>query len=176
MRITGGTFKGRELKTVADKRTRYTTSLVRQAIFNIIDVSEKRFLELFCGSAIVSFEAISRGAKNVVAVDISRKSVSTVIENSRKLGVKINVVNSDFRRFLNSCIDSFDIVFADPPYNMGFVQVLLDTLSQKDHIGKIIIVEKSASERFTLPDRFNLLKSKKYSDTELIFLERKPKD
>ncbi|HOK83529.1 MAG TPA: RsmD family RNA methyltransferase [Pseudothermotoga sp.] len=121
---TGGTFKGRELKTVADKRTRYTTSLVRQAIFNIIDVSEKSFLELFCGSAIVSFEAISRGAKNVVAVDISRKSVSTVIENSRKLGVKINVVNSDFRRFLNSCIDSFDIVFADTPYNMGFVKIL----------------------------------------------------
>ncbi len=173
MKITGGIFKGRELKPVPDNRTRYTTSIVRQAIFNMIDVSSKSFLELFCGSAIVSFEAISRGAINVTAVDISRKAIITAIENSKAIGVEVKVVNSDFRRFLTSCNQSFDITFADPPYNKGFVQKLLDTLSKKDYIGKMIIIEKAASEKFTLPEQFLLVKLKKYGDTEIVVLERK---
>lgn len=173
MKITGGIFKGRELKPVPDKRTRYTTSLVRQAIFNMIDVSNKSFLELFCGSAVVSFEAISRGAANVVAVDISKKAIITAIENSKKLGAQIKVMNSDFRRFLNSCKEPFDIVFADPPYNMGFVQELLNILSEKEYIGKTIIVEKATTEKFVLPEQFLLVKSKKYGDTEILVLERK---
>ncbi len=176
MKITGGIFKSRELKPVPDPRTRYTSSLVRQALFNMVDVSQKSFLELFCGSAIVSFEAISRGAVNVVAVDISKKAVSTAIENSKKLGVQIRIVNADFRRFLSSCAESFDIVFADPPYNMGFVQELLNVIRQKDHIGKMIIVEKAVSERFILPEKFTLLKSKKYGDTELVLIERIPRE
>ncbi|MFN3284458.1 MAG: 16S rRNA (guanine(966)-N(2))-methyltransferase RsmD [Pseudothermotoga sp.] len=173
MKITGGIFKGRELKTVPDKRTRYTTSLVRQAVFNMIDVSNKSFLELFCGSAVVSFEAISRGAINVTAVDISKKAISTAVENSKALGVEIKIVNSDFRRFLNSCKESFDLVFADPPYNVGFVQELLRILSKIQHIGKTIIIEKAAVEKFVLTEQFSLIKSKKYGDTEILVLERK---
>ncbi|HEY8543045.1 MAG TPA: 16S rRNA (guanine(966)-N(2))-methyltransferase RsmD [Pseudothermotoga sp.] len=176
MKITGGIFKGRELKPVPDKRTRYTTSIVRQAIFNMVDVSNKSFLELFCGSGIVSFEAMSHGAINVVAVDISKKAITTTIENAKKLGVEIRIVNADFRRFLSSCTESFDIVFADPPYNLGFTQVLLNTISEKDHIGKIIILEKAILEKFILPKQFTLVKSKRYGDTELVIVERVPKE
>lgn len=173
MKITGGIFKGRELKTVPDRKTRYTTSLVRQAVFNMIDASKKSFLELFCGSAVVSFEAISRGAINVTAVDISKKAISTAVENSKALGVEIKIVNSDFRRFLNSCKESFDLVFADPPYNMGFVQELLYILSKKQHIGKTVIIEKAVVEKFVLTEQFSLIKTKRYGDTEILLLERK---
>jgi len=172
VKITGGIFKGRELKSVADPRTRYTTSLVRQAIFSMIEVAGASFLELFCGSAVVSLEALSRGASSAVAVDISRKAVRTASENSRLLQANLKIVNADFERFLRTCEEPFDFVFADPPYNLGFVQRLLDLLSERPGIGKIIIVEKAVAESFVLPVTFLLVKTKKYGDTEILLLER----
>ncbi|MGJ8455652.1 16S rRNA (guanine(966)-N(2))-methyltransferase RsmD [Pseudothermotoga sp. U03pept] len=172
MKITGGIFKGRELKSVPDRRTRYTTSLVRQAIFSMIEVAGASFLELFCGSAVVSLEALSRGANFAVAVDISRKAVKTASENSKLLQANLKIVNADFERFLKASDESFDFVFADPPYDLGFVQRLLDLLSERPEIGKIIIVEKAVAEGFVLPVTFTLAKTKRYGDTEIVLLER----
>ncbi|MEJ5228851.1 MAG: 16S rRNA (guanine(966)-N(2))-methyltransferase RsmD [Pseudothermotoga sp.] len=172
MKITGGVYKGRELKSVADSRTRYTTSLVRQAIFSMVEVAGASFLELFCGSAVVSLEALSRGASSAVAVDISKKAVRIAVENAKLLQANLKIVNADFERFLRTCEESFDFVFADPPYNLGFVQRLLDVLSEKPEIGKIIIVEKAVVENFVLPKQLTLLKTKRYGDTEILLLER----
>ncbi|ABV32619.1 MULTISPECIES: 16S rRNA (guanine(966)-N(2))-methyltransferase RsmD [Pseudothermotoga] len=172
MKITGGTLKGYHLNPVPDSRTRYTTSLVRQAVFNMIDVSQSSFLELFCGSAVMSIEALSRGAKHAVAVDISSKAIKTAIENAKKCGVELKIVKSDFRKFINLCNDNFDVVFADPPYNLGFVQKLLELLSIKPSLGQIIIIEKAAAEQVVIPEKLKILKSKKYGETEVLVIAR----
>jgi len=79
MRITGGRLRGRGVRRVPDPRTRYTPSIVRKAIFDVVDVEDKTFLDLFCGSCVVAIEALSRGASSVAVVDVSSKAVATCI-------------------------------------------------------------------------------------------------
>jgi 16S rRNA G966 N2-methylase RsmD len=81
-------------------------------------------------------------------------------------------VKSDFRKFINLCNDNFDVVFADPPYNLGFVQKLLELLSIKPSLGQIIIIEKAAAEQVVIPEKLKILKSKKYGETEVLVIAR----
>ncbi len=173
LRITGGSLRGRTVKSVPDPRTRYTSSMVRQAVFSMVHVEGKSFLELFCGSAVVSLEAISRGARDVTAVDISPKALATAAKNAEICGVTLKTIKSDFRAFLKNCFEEYDIVFADPPYNVGYVDELLRFLAAKPSVGKLIIVEKAVKETYLIPDAFELTKLKKYGDTEIILLHRK---
>ncbi len=166
-------MRGRVVKPVPDPRTRYTTSLVRQAIFSMVDVEGKSFLELFCGSAVVSIEAISRGAKSVTAVDISPKALSTALKNAEKCGINLKIVRSDFRPFLRNCSEEFDIVFADPPYNLMYIDELLKILASKSNVGKLIILEKALQENCTVPEEFETVKLKRYGDTEILIIQRK---
>ncbi|AEH50538.1 RsmD family RNA methyltransferase [Pseudothermotoga thermarum] len=173
LRITGGFLKGRLVKPVPDPRTRYTGSMVRQAIFNMIDVKDKTFLELFCGSAVVSIEAISRGAKSATVVDISPLALKTALQNAENCGIKLEAVRADFKVFLKNCSKDFDIVFADPPYNAGYVDELLKILAEKPNVGSLIVIEKAFRETYDKPTEFEILKSKRYGDSEVVILERR---
>jgi len=172
LRITGGSARGRELSSVPDKRVRPTQSLVRQSIFNIIEIHEKSFLELFCGSAVVSLEALSRGAARSVAVDISPEAVRTARKNAQILGFALTVKRKDFRRFLFSCEEVFDIVFADPPYNCGFVQKLVRIAARTNVFKEFLIIQKDKREEYFLPEQLMFVDSKKYGDTEVLFIKK----
>jgi len=172
LRITGGSAKGRELASVPDKRVRPTQSLVRQSIFNIIEIHEKSFLELFCGSAVVSLEALSRGATRAAAVDISFEAVRTARRNAQILGFALTVKRKDFRRFLFSCEEVFDMIFADPPYNRGFVQELVRVVAQRNVFKEFLIIQKDKREEYFLPKQLMFVDSKKYGDTEVLFIKR----
>lgn len=172
LRITGGSARGRELTSVPDKRVRPTQSLVRQSIFNIIEIHEKSFLELFCGSAVVSLEALSRGATRAVAVDISLEAVRTARRNAQTLGFALTVKRKDFRRFLFSCEEVFDIIFADPPYNRGFVQELVHAVAQRNVFKEFLIIQKDKREEYSLPKQLTFVDIKKYGDTEVLFIKR----
>lgn len=173
LQITGGFLKGRKVQPVPDPRTRYTSSMVRQALFSMIDVTDKSFLELFCGSAVVSLEAISRGAKKAVAVDVSKLAVKVARQNAEKLGVKLTVLCTDYRRFLQKYSENFDVVFLDPPYELGLVSEALKLLEEKK-VGETIVVEKSRREKVIVPEGLEVLKQKSYGDSELIILRRSP--
>ncbi len=144
--------------------------MVRQALFSMVDVVGKSFLELFCGSAVVSLEALSRGASRAVAVDISRTAVRIAHENAKKLGVELTVFCMDFRKFLEKNMERFDVVFLDPPYELGFVEEALQRLAEKS-TGEIIVVEKSKREKAFIPKEFEVLKQRVYGDSELIILK-----
>ncbi|WP_241240625.1 RsmD family RNA methyltransferase [Thermotoga sp. Ku-13t] len=173
LQITGGSLRGRKIEPVPDPRTRYTSSMVRQALFSMIDVSGKSFLELFCGSAVVSIEAISRGARRAVAVDVSKLAVQIARKNAQRLGVDLTVLCMDYRRFLEKNMERFDVVFLDPPYDLDFVSEALKLLSGKD-VAETIVVEKSKREKVAIPDRFELIKQRTYGDSELLILRRSP--
>lgn len=144
--------------------------MVRQALFSMVDVNGKSFLELFCGSAVVSLEALSRGASKAVAVDISKTAVRIAEENAKKLGVELKVFCMDFRKFLEKSAERFDVVFLDPPYELGFVEEALQWLAKKS-TGETIVVEKSKREKAFIPKEFEVLKQRFYGDSELIILK-----
>lgn len=172
--ITGGKYKGLKLHTLSGMVTRPTTSIVRKAIFDMINVEGKDFLDLFCGNCVISLEAISRGAKNVVAVDISRKALEICIRNSEKIKENIKIVRNDVRKFLKRCEMKFEVIFMDPPYDMDIIPEILNLILKKSVLKDdgIIIIEKRRGKEIAIPKLFSIYKRKYYGDTEILILKK----
>jgi len=134
IRIVAGSAKGRKLKGPKKKGIRPATSKVREAIFQILgDVSGLLVLDLFAGTGSVGLEALSLGAKEVVFVDPNQAAVSLLFENLEATGFldKVHIL----KKTANSAIEllhrkgrSFDLIFLDPPYDKGFVDLTLKRL------------------------------------------------
>lgn len=123
MRITAGDLRGRVLP-VKEKGVRPTSSKTREAIFNIIgSVEGFRVLNLYAGTGIVGFEAVSRGCGSVVMVDISNKLIQTIKETALKWKIsdKITCIKNDVMR-LEPLLkaEKYDFIFADPPFDKEY--------------------------------------------------------
>lgn len=119
IRITGGELRGRRLY-VPKTGVRPTTGKVREAIFSMLgSVEGGRVLDLFCGSAALGIEALSRGAAHAVLVD-SRPAPARRNVDGLDLGERAEVVRADAVRFLKRVEPrSFDLVLCDPPYRLA---------------------------------------------------------
>ena len=139
-----GLARGRRLKAPKGDVVRPTTDNVKEALFNIIreDVEGRRVLDLFAGTGQLGIEALSRGAREAVFVDVSPESLKIVRENLALCGFTAQVIRSDAVRYLRSC-NKFDLIFVDPPYDAGLYESVLETINLFDILseGGIIIVE-----------------------------------
>ncbi len=128
MRVTGGTGRGRLLRTPAGARVRPTSDKVKQALFNILGgaVPGSVFLDLFAGAGGIGIEALSRGAGKVVFVDSARPSLAVIRENVALLGFteRAQVVAAKAESYLKRPSGPYDIVFLDPPYARELKPVL----------------------------------------------------
>src|SRR5687768_3468394 len=99
IRVTAGTLRGRRIP-VPKQEVRPTSERARQAFFNIVGerIDGAKFLDLFAGSGIFSFEAVSRGAAEAVAVDSSRKGNADIEKLAKEFGVKVRTVTADIPR------------------------------------------------------------------------------
>lgn len=180
MRLTGGSFKGREIRTLPGEKTRPTGAKLRQALFNSIqfEIEGARCLDLFAGSGALGFEALSRGAESCVFVDQSIPAMKIIRDNAGKLGCR------DQCRFIEESFDRckaavqpsapFDFVFCDPPYAADFETRILADLPWADWLkpGGRLVLEwgKTKSKVDELPDRIGVLtkiREKIYGDTIL---------
>jgi 16S rRNA (guanine966-N2)-methyltransferase len=119
IRITGGTLRGRRIAVPKDD-VRPTSERARQAYFNIVSgrIAGARFLDLFAGSGIFSFEAVSRGAAAAVAVDASRAHTAAIEHAARELSLPVRTLTSDVLAGIKRLAgEVFDLVYADPPYD-----------------------------------------------------------
>lgn len=123
MRIIAGKYKGIPLKTPKGQNTRPTPSRLRETLFNIIQhkIAGSTFLDLFAGSGIMGFEAISRGANSATLIDSDYHSVQTIKKNIMHLNVKdqVQIVKDDVIHTLERYAKQskqFDVIYADPPY------------------------------------------------------------
>lgn len=123
MRITGGEFRGRVLKTPRGDRVRPTQDRVREALFSMLmaEITGARFLDLFAGTGAVGLEALSRGAAEATWVEgdkgVHRLAVQNVTDIAGAESAR-NVVCGDVMRWIRTGGRglSFNIVYADPPY------------------------------------------------------------
>ncbi len=118
IRITAGTLRGRRIPVPKDL-VRPTSERARQAFFNIVGarIHDARFLDLFAGSGIFSFEAVSRGAKESVAIDDTRKHTVMIDKEALSLEVPIRTITADVLTGIKRLGDEvFDVIYADPPY------------------------------------------------------------
>ncbi len=130
MRIIAGHYRGRVLKSPANHKTRPTSDRLRETLFNILSprlTSESRFLDLCAGSGAIGIEALSRGAKHTVFVELTRKMCSLIEENLDLLRVpedQTEIFCEKVAKFLTKTCQTFEIVYFDPPYQADYLPVL----------------------------------------------------
>lgn len=124
MRIIAGKLKNKSIDTSRIDRhvTRPVSAIVRKSLFGMIgDVEYYEVLDLFCGSGILGFEALSRGARSVIFTDRERRNIEQLRRNIAALGVEEHTESyrADYRmaiKALKTRKKKFDIIFVDPPY------------------------------------------------------------
>ena len=137
MRIIAGSRKGRKLIEFEGMDIRPTTDRVKESIFNLIQeyIPNSECLDLFGGSGALSFEALSRGAKSSVCVDIDDRSISVIKKNADSLNFpNLTVIREDAMNFIKKTDKKFSVVFLDPPYNKGFIAPIINAICQKECI------------------------------------------
>lgn len=121
MRIITGTYKGRRFEVPRSFKARPTTDFAKENIFNVaqgyIDFDDSAALDLFAGTGSISLEMLSRGCKPVVSVEADRDHAAFIRQCLQKLGENnCALIRGDVFKFLKSCKQQFNFIFADPPY------------------------------------------------------------
>lgn len=135
MRITAGELRGRVLPPLKDKNVRPTSSKTREALFNIIGgVGGFKVLDLYAGTGLIGFEALSRGAGSATMVEISGKLLQTIKETAEKwkISEKIIFIKNDVMRFAEQNQEKYDLIFADPPFTEQYpdLRIFLPMLNE----------------------------------------------
>lgn len=172
MRIISGKWGGRRLASFKSDAIRPTTDRVKETVFNMIgpDIVEASFLDLFCGTGSVTFEALSRGASEVCSVDKGKDSKNIVFKNAEMLEAKkdFKFISSDVLKFLERAIKPFDIVFIDPPFTQKMGAEVMNKLSESKAIGPgtRVFIEYVRGEDIFNPEGTRLIeyKTRDYKD------------
>jgi len=187
VRVTGGKYRGREIAAPAGKGTRPVLSRVRQAIFNTLGphLEDAHVLDPFCGTGGFAIEALSRGARAAVCVDVSAEAVATIRDNLRRLGVAEEVLvyrNDAFAavRKLSERGRRFGVIAVAPPYWKGLEPKMLALIDEVDLLGPggILFVQRDAKDRLAAETppltRLVRAKTREYGNTAIDYYERRP--
>jgi 16S rRNA (guanine966-N2)-methyltransferase len=131
LRIISGTHRGRQLHPPKGLTVRPTTDLAKESLFNIlvnrVDFEDIAVLDLFAGTGNISFEFASRGARDVVSVELNHRCTDFISRCVHAIGFeRVFVVKANVFNYLKSVKRKFDVIFADPPYEMREVQLIPD--------------------------------------------------
>jgi 16S rRNA (guanine(966)-N(2))-methyltransferase RsmD len=148
MRIIGGKYGRRIIKPPKNLPVRPTTDLAKESLFNIlrhkIDFDGKMALDLFAGTGSISYEFVSRGCAEVLSIDQNYKCIQFIKDTMRDFDMKnMQVLRTEVFRFLKSTPMKFDIIFADPPYNLPDIENLNPLIMERNLLNKqgILIIE-----------------------------------
>lgn len=136
MRIIAGNLRGRRLNPPNNLPVRPTTDMARESLFNIlnnyVDYEECSVMDLFAGTGAVSFEFVSRGVKDVTAIDINNQCTDFIKSTCQQLHIdNMHVVRADVFDLLKRAYRKFDIIFADPPYALDGLDKLPDLVFER---------------------------------------------
>jgi len=134
VRIIGGKYRGRRIEPPSNFRARPTTDFAREGLFNIlanrVDFERISVLDLFSGTGSISYEFASRGAEAVHLVEKDRTHISGINRIIRELGMEnIRPIHIDVKSYLKTCSIKYDIVFADPPYDLRWLKEIPDLVT-----------------------------------------------
>lgn len=176
MRIIGGTLKGLRLNPPKNLPVRPTTDLAKEALFNIlqnqIEFEGLKALDLFCGTGNISLEFASRGAEQVVSVDRSIHCVHYLKDMSRQHGLNsIKVYKDDVFKYLQHETDQFDLVFADPPYDLNRIPDIPKVIFDKNMLlpDGLLIVEHQSLQNLSNHPAF--VEQRKYGQSSFSFFK-----
>jgi 16S rRNA (guanine(966)-N(2))-methyltransferase RsmD len=142
MRIITGKYKGRHFDIPRTFKARPTTDFAKENIFNVLtgytDFEDCAALDLFAGTGSISLELLSRGCDNVTSVELDRDHYRFICECVNKLSVPTSAwrgIKGDVFRFLKTCKQQYDIIFADPPYALHELPQIPDLVLGIENLG-----------------------------------------
>lgn len=178
MRIIGGKFKGRRFDPPAGKwPTRPTTDFAREGLFNILtnvfEFDNIKVLDLFGGTGSICYELASRGCEEITYVDHYYPCVAYVkkIKNELALEEVIKVIKSDVFKYLEKTDQTYDLIFADPPYAHGKLSQLPDLIFENTLLneGGWLVLEHDKKSDFQQHPHF--FRQQKYGNNIFSFFK-----
>jgi len=153
MRVIGGEFRSRVLKSVPGISVRPTPDRLREALFNVLAprIAGSVFADLYAGTGAVGIEALSRGASRVILIEQNRTALGVIRDNVKSLNAEERVVIKQGRASAFADNLPADIVFVDPPYDL---ESEYETVLQKLGQSASDIVIAQHSKRLDLSERF----------------------
>ncbi len=178
-RLTGGIWRGRQLVTPRSASTRPTTSMVREAIFNVLGdaVRHASVVDLCAGSGALGLEALSRGAFHVVMVDHALPALAAIVQNAEKLNCQGAVVvqKGECIRWAEQhqeLLAATDICFMDPPYRPdAYVAELLLAVATAAPL-RIVVEHHSRLVLDQRPGMMELVRNYRYGATAVSIFAR----
>jgi 16S rRNA (guanine966-N2)-methyltransferase len=162
VRIIGGELRSRVVSFPDTDGLRPTPDRVRETLFNWLGQTlyGRTCLDLFAGSGALGLEAISRGAKRVVMVEIDHAALRALQDNVRKLGcANVSVQSQDGLEFVLRDANKYDVIFLDPPFQKDYLPGLLEVLPRLLKENGVVYVESGAA--ITVPPPWQTVKSGK---------------
>jgi len=159
MRIISGIYRRRRFDVPKTFKARPTTDFAKENLFNVLqanfeDLEGKEALDLFSGTGSITFELASRGCKKVTAVEKDRAHAAFIMKVTKELKTDcIQLIRGDVFRFLNKIQpQSFDFIFADPPYALKELPKVPQIVLEKDLLrpGGIFVMEHSKEYDFSM--------------------------
>lgn len=189
IRITAGQKRGMKIEVPheLDEILRPTKDRVREAMFSAVisrmDLRGIRVLDLFSGTGMLAFEALSRGASHATIVDSSDKVLKFSLEAALKLGLgdRISRVKADVNKFIANGSDQYDVVFLDPPYHKHSFLELMDLIISNSRLAPsgLIVYEEDSKffgsqfelSKDSIEKYFSSITVKTYGKTSVAFLK-----
>jgi 16S rRNA (guanine966-N2)-methyltransferase len=176
MRIIGGKNQRRQITAPARLPVRPTTDMAKEALFNILnnhyDFEAINVLDLFSGTGNISYEFASRGAIEVISIDINLPCVQFIRQTAENLDMPmLKAVKADAFHFLSFCKTHFDIIFADPPYDMERISEIPDAVFKAGILKPdgLLIIEHGERVRFSAHN--NYVESRHYGKVHFSFFK-----
>jgi 16S rRNA (guanine966-N2)-methyltransferase len=180
MRIVAGKLKGRQITPPANQwKTRPTTDFAKEALFNVlenhIDWPQCHALDLFAGTGNITFELASRGCPHVAAVEQFSPAIRFIRDQARSwdLDDTVQTVRGDVRSFLKRNTRAFDLIFADPPYALNWLDKLPTTIlsSPAWHSKTLLVIEHGKDTDFEAHPLFDEIR--RYGQSAFSFFREK---
>jgi 16S rRNA (guanine(966)-N(2))-methyltransferase RsmD len=174
MRIVGGRLKGIRFNPPKNLPVRPTTDMAKEALFNIlqnqVDIDQLKVLDLFSGTGNISLEFASREAISITSVDLNFGCFNYLKTISKEQNLtQIKAVKSDVFKYLNQETEQYDLIFADPPYDLSRIPEIAPIIFEKQLLNKngILIIEHQSMQ--DLSNHPNFTEKRKYGYSAFSF-------
>ena len=161
MRIVSGFLRGRRFNPPMNLPVRPTTDIAKESLFNIlnnhVDFENIKALDLFAGTGNISLELISRGCISVTSIDNNFKCTDFIKKTAEAFKIdNIHIIKTNVFNFLKFIDTAYDLIFADPPYDMENILSIPDIIFEKNLLDNkgFLIIEHSREINFKNHPRF----------------------
>ncbi len=174
MRIISGIYKGRRINPPKNLPVRPTTDFAKEGLFNVlnnkVDFAEIEVLDLFAGTGNITLEFASRGVMKIQSVDVNFRCIDFIRKTAQQFDFKnIQVLKADVFKYLDAAKGKFNLIFADPPYDLERLEEIPDLVLNTEmlKVDGFLIIEHSKNHNFENHSRFE--EHRKYGNVNFSF-------